>query len=165
MNFFQQKINWLQILIGALVLLIGALVYLIDRPPEHIYILSENKFSFSFYTILPNLFGTIGSIFPAFSHVFAFILITSGIASGGKKGCLVITVCWFLIDTLFEIGQKFGSATANLLPEWFESIPFLKFASVYFKNGTFDWFDIAAICAGSISAYFVLMWTMKQKRD
>jgi len=164
MKLFQQETNWLQIFIGLLVLATGSLVYLVDRPPGQTHFVYESHVDISLYDSLPNLFGTIGNIFPDFSHVFAFILITAGILSTNKTGCLVLTVFWFFTDILFEFGQKFGPAAADLVPAWFESIPFLKNTSVYFKNGTFDWLDTAAIIAGSVCAYFILIKTMKGKK-
>jgi len=163
MKLFQQKTNWLQIFIGLLVLILGSLVYLVDRPPGQTYFIYESSFDISLYNTFPNLFGTIGNILPDFSHVFAFILITAGILSTNKTGCVVLTVFWFFTDILFEFGQKFGPAAADLVPAWFESIPFLKNTSVYFQNGTFDWLDMTAISAGSLCAYFVLIKTMKGK--
>jgi hypothetical protein len=162
-KLFHQEPNWLQISIGLLVLSIGSLVYLVDRPPGQTYFIYESRFDISLYNTFPNFFGTIGNILPDFSHVFAFILITAGILSTGKTGCLVMTIFWFLMDILFEFGQKFGPAAADLVPAWFESIPFLENTSVYFKNGTFDWLDTAAIIAGSVCAYFILIKTMKGK--
>jgi len=163
MKLFQQETNWLRIFIGLLVLIIGSLVYLVDRPPERTYFVYESSFDISLYNSLPNLFGTIGNILPDFSHVFAFILITAGILSTDKTGCVILTIFWFFTDILFEFGQKFGPAAADLVPAWFESIPFLRNTSVYFKNGTFDWLDTAAILAGSVCAYCVLIKTMKGK--
>jgi hypothetical protein len=163
MNLFQQETNWLQVFIGLLVLIIGSLVYLVDRPPGQTYFVYESRFDISLYNTLPNLFGTIGNILPDFSHVFAFILITAGILSAGKTGCMTMTIFWFLMDILFEFGQKFAPVAADLIPVWFEPIPFLKNTSGYFKNGTFDWLDMAAILAGSVCAYFVLIKTMKGK--
>lgn len=163
-KFFQQETNWLQIGIGLLALIIGALVYIVDRPPGQTYFVYESGLDISLYKTIPNLFGAIGNVLPEFSHVFAFILITSGILSAGKTGTMVMTFFWFLTDILFEFGQKFGSAAADLTPIWFESIPYLDNTSVYFKNGTFDWLDMAAIIAGSVCAYFVLIKTMKGNR-
>jgi len=164
MKWFHQKTNWLQIWIGLLVLVIGSLVYIVDRPPGQTYFIHESRFDISLYDTLPNLFGAIGNILPNFSHVFAFILITAGILSTGETGYMVVAVFWFLMDILFEFGQKFGHAAANQVPAWFESIPFLENTSIYFKNGTFDWLDMAAILTGSACAYFVLINTMKGKK-
>ncbi len=163
MKLFQRETNWLQIFIGLLVLIIGSLVYIVDRPPGQTYFVYESRFDISLYNTLPNLFGTIGNILPDFSHVFAFILITAGILSTEKTGCMLMTIFWFLTDILFEFGQKFGPDAADQAPVWFEYIPFLENTSFYFKNGTFDWLDTAAILAGSVSAYFVLIKTMKGK--
>jgi hypothetical protein len=163
MKLFCKKTNWLQIWIGLLALVVGSLVYITDRPPGQTHFIHESRFDISLYDKLPNLFGAIGNILPDFSHVFAFILITAGILSTDKTGCMVMTVFWFLADILFEFGQKFGTAAASLAPPWFESIPFLKNTPTYFKHGTFDWLDTAAILAGAVCAYFIMIKTMKGK--
>jgi len=162
--WFHQKTNWLQIGIGLLVLIAGSLVYLTDRPPGQTYFVHESRFDISLHDAIPNLFGPIGNVLPDFSHVFAFILITSGILSAGKTGCMVLTTFWLLADILFEFSQKFGYAAANWIPAWFESIPFLENTSAYMRNGTFDWLDVAAILTGAVCAYFTVINTGKGKK-
>ncbi len=158
-----QKINITQFLIGAAVLLIGTLVYLVDRPPDQTYFVTWSRFNISLYDALPNLFGIIGNSLPTFSHAFAFILITAGLMSSSKKGCLIVTLCWFFTDSAFEIGQRYGASIAALVPDWFVGIPFLENTKSYFRKGTFDWIDMWAIFAGSLLGYIVLLITLKEE--
>lgn len=152
--------NRLQILIGVAALLLGTLVYLIDRPPEQTYFVYLSPINLSLYKKLPNFFGAIGHSLPTFIHVFAFILITAGLTSCKKGGCILICLGWFFADIAFETGQKFSSWSANLVPAWFESIPFLENTKNYFTHGTFDFYDIFSIALGALAGYFVLLKTM-----
>lgn len=159
-NSYSRKINIRQILIGALGLLIGTLVYLVDRPPDQTYFVYSIPFHISLFKTLPNLFGHIGKSLPSFIHVFSFILLTAGIISSRKKDLLIVCLCWFTIDCVFEFGQKFNSLSSKITPAWFSSIPFLENTRNYFIFGTFDFNDITAIIIGTITAYFVLLSTV-----
>jgi len=154
-----QYINKYQIAIGLAVLVMGTLVYLVDRPPEETYFVSESKVDISLHDTLPSLYGRIGASLPTFSHVFAFILITAGLLNCRKRGYLIITLCWFITDSAFEIGQKFSDTAVKWVPSWFSGIPFLENTESYFRRGTFDWIDMATIFFGSIAAYAVLLMT------
>ena len=83
------RMDAIRIIVGVAVLLIGTLVYLVDRPAEQTYFVSTSDSDISLHGTLPVLFGKLGGILPAFSHVFAFILITGGALSCKKKGA-----CW-----------------------------------------------------------------------
>ena len=157
-------INRLQVLIGLAVLLLGGLVYLIDRPPDQTYFIYSSSIKISLYDTLPNLFGLIGNSLPAFIHVFSFILITAGLISWRKRGYIIICLSWFLVDSAFELGQKFNTWSSILIPDWFTNIPLLENTENYFQKGTFDFIDLAAIAFGSIAAYFVLLTTNISKR-
>ena len=153
------KINKTQILIGGVALFIGLLVYLVDRPPEETYFIYS--IGISLYSTFPKLFGPFGNSSPAFIHAFSFILITAGLLSCRKKGYLIICLSWFLLECTFELGQKFDMWSSCLVPDWFTGIPFFENSKSYFLQGTFDFFDMAAITLGTIAAYFVLLGTMK----
>jgi len=161
---FSNMINIRQILIGAVGLFIGTLVYLVDRPPDQTYFIFSSSFNISLFKTLPNLFGHIGDSLPSFIHAFSFILLTAGIISCRKKGFLTVCLWWFIIDCVFELGQKFSSLTLKIVPSWFSSIPFLENTRNYFLHGTFDFNDIAAITIGTLIAYFVLLTTIKNER-
>ncbi len=158
----QNNINKLQILIGILVLLIGTLVYLVDRPPDQTYFVSKSLPDISLYGVFPNLFGAIGSSLPTFSHVFAFIMITAGFVSCGKRGAVVICIFWFVVDCAFELAQKFYTWPVKMTPDWFNGIPYLENTKNYFIHGTFHILDVATIAMGSILAFFVLLLTNKK---
>ena len=158
-----QRINKTQILIGIIGLLIGSLVYLIDRPSNLTYFVSSSPINISLSNVIPSLFGSIGNSLPEFIHIFSFILITAGLIFCRKKGYFIICVSWFFIDCAFEVGQKFALWSSSLVPGWFDGIPFLKNTKNFFLQGTFDFFDMAAIALGSIAAYFVLLGTMKRR--
>lgn len=158
------SINRLQILLGILLFLIGALVYVIDRPPEHTYFFYHFRFIKTLHNTLPAFFGSLGNHLPDFIHPLSFILITAGIVSCGRKGYRVICVSWFLVDCIFEFGQKYSDLFLKAVPDWFSGIPFLEAFEIYFKKGTFDPYDLAAIFAGSVLAYFVLILTQRERQ-
>jgi ABC-type xylose transport system permease subunit len=161
---FSWPINKKQIIIGLVALFIGSVIYLIDRPPEHTYFVYNSPINISLSNTIPNLFGSIGNSLPAFLHVFSFILITAGLIFCNKRGYLIICLSWFLIDCVFEVGQKFTTWSSRIIPDWFAGIPFLENTENYFLKGTFDFLDLAAIAFGTVIAYFVLLTTNKRKR-
>jgi hypothetical protein len=155
------SVNRLQVLIGAAALLVGALIYIVHRAPDETYFIYSTGVNISLHNILPNVFGTIGNSLPAFIHVFAFALITAGVISCGKRGWLIICFSWVLIDSAFELGQKFSTWTVRLIPDFFESIPILENTKAFFLRGTFDVNDLVAMAIGAITAYAVLTATIK----
>jgi hypothetical protein len=160
------KINWVQILIGVVVLVVGSLIYLIDRPPDQTYFVYSSPINISLSNTISNLFGSIaiGNSLPEFIHVFSFILITAGLIFCNKRGYLIICLAWFLVDSAFEVGQKFTTWPSRIIPDWFAGIPFLENTENYFLHGAFDFTDLAAIAFGTVIAYFVLLITNKRKR-
>lgn len=162
---FANIINIRQILIGLTVLLLGTLIYLTDRPPDQTYFVYKSLVNISLHNILPNLFGFIGNSLPSFVHAFCFILITAGLLKCQKRGCIIICASWFLIDFIFELGQKFKSLSSTMVPDWFFGIPFLENSKNYFLSGTFDFNDLTAIGVGTILAYFVLIITIKRRES
>ena len=158
-------INLRYILIGIFLLSIGALIYLIDRPPDQTYLIFSLPFQLSFYEVTPSFFGIIGNFLPHFLHVSAFILITAGLLNCGKKGYLAICLFWLIIDAGFELGQKYSTTAASIVPEWFEGIFLLENTKSYFLNGTYCHFDMAAIITGSVLAYMFLIHTHNDRRE
>ena len=159
-----RKINISLILIGVAGLVLGSLVYLIDRPPDQTYFVYSSNINLTLFNAIPNLFGVIGNSLPDFLHVFSFILITAGLISCRKRGCLIICLSWFFVDSAFEVGQKFNIWSSRIIPDWFAGIPFFENTKNYFLQGTFDFIDLAAIAFGTAMAYFVLLTTNKNKR-
>ena len=158
------SINKIQILTGATVLFIGILVYLVDRPPDQTLFVDKSPVNISLYQILPNLYGIIGNSLPSFAHVFSFILITAGLIASKKRHFIIICLFWFLIDSVFELGQKFSTIFIKYIPDWFASIPFFENTGDYFVRGTFSFSDMAAITIGTIVAYFVLIKTSERMK-
>ena len=145
-------------------LLFGVLVYLVDRPPDQTYFVYKPGVDISLHKTFPNLFGMIGQSLPSFAHVFSFILITAGLIAYRKKGYIIICLFWFLIDSIFELGQKFDTMFIKFIPDWFASIPFLENTGNYFVRGTFSFGDMAAITIGTIAAYFLLVMTSERRK-
>ena len=158
------SINKIQILIGATALFFGILVYLVDRPPDQTYFVDKSFVNISLYHILPNLYGIIGNSLPSFAHVFSFILITAGLIASKKREFIFICLFWFLIDSVFELGQKFSTTFIKFIPGWFPSIPFFENTEDYFIRGTFSYADMAAITIGTITAYFLLILTSERRK-
>lgn len=156
-----KSLNFTQITIGGLALFVGLLVYLVDRSPAQVYFLSKLKVSLSLSHLLPNFLGYVGKILPAFLHAFAFILITGGLLARGKRGALLVSLGWFLVDSLFEVGQRFGGRVAELIPGWFDRLWLLEATRSYFLVGTYDPLDMVAIATASIIAYIVLLRTLE----
>ena len=157
-------INRTQILTGATALFFSILVYLIDRSPDQNYFVYKSFVNISLYHILPNLYGIIGNSLPSFAHVFSFILITAGLIASKKREFIIICLFWFLIDSVFELGQKFSTMFIKFIPDWFASIPFLENTGDYFVRGTFSFGDMAAITIGTIAAYFILIITSERRK-
>jgi hypothetical protein len=152
-------VNRLQIFIGLALLFIGLLVYLIDRPYNATYFVYRYGRMLSLHKIVPNVFGSFGNSLPDFVHVFSFILITAGLVPCGKRGYLIISLSWLIIDCAFEMGQRYPSLALKMIPDWFSGVPMLEAARGYFLKGTFDINDIIALLLGASIAYVVLLIT------
>lgn len=138
--------------LGAAVLVIGALVYLTDRNPASVMILQ----GLADVHRLPGIWGPLSGVLPDFAHACSFSLLTAGVM--GRKPGMAIPVClfWFFTETLFELGQKFPDRAMALIPDSLFNVPPVRWASVYFTQGTFDPLDILAFAAGSASAFALL---------
>lgn len=152
------------ILFGILLLLIGTLVYLIDRPPEQTWFVSILPVQISLHNVYPPLFGRLSNFLPDLLHVMAFIFLTAGIVDGGRKSCLVICLFWLVVDGGFELGQKYSSQAARIVPGWFEGIFLLGKTRNYFVNGAYHHHDMIAIVAGAVIAYLILIYSQGKRR-
>jgi len=79
---------------------------------------------------------------PSLAHVYSFSLAT-WLASGRKNG-LFSSFLWVIINVAFEFGQMLPSNQLSGFPDILNN---------YFSNGSFSWFDIAAIFLGGLAAY------------
>jgi hypothetical protein len=140
------------IAVGALAF--GALVYMLDRPAATVYLLPN---ALSFAPGHPPWVGPLGGFLPEIAHVYAFILLTVAVSPWPAR---VSPICafWWLIDSLFELGQHPALAPhiAAALPGWFQHVPILDHTANYFLYGTFDPGDLVAITLGAVSAHLTI---------
>ncbi len=155
--------RWLMVMIGVLALFAGTLVYLIDRPPEETYFVIKSLPQLSLHDKLPPVFGKAGNVLPDFAHPFAFSLITAGLFAKTRSGAFMICLFWFCVNTAFELGQHYKSFAVSLVPRWFDTILLLENCKDFFRNGSFDPFDLLAILTGSLAAGFVAARVFKPK--
>lgn len=160
----ETHVNWTQVAIGSLALLAGLLVYLVNRPPDT-YFLTFIRAPDGLSSEIPPVFTALGGPLPSFLHVFSFSLLVGGLLACGNRGYLVICSAWVFTNALFELGQRHAYSAAGLVPEWFEGVFILENMRPYFLNGTFDFFDLAAGCAGAVAAYCVLTKTKQERRS
>lgn len=144
-------------------LVLGMFVYLLDRHPESAYFLSADWSLAKTHSS----FGSIGDVLPSFAHAFAFSLITALILASSHRGALFACATWWVIDSLFEIGQlpSLAPHIAVSLPSWLGGIPFVENTAAYFLHGTFDAWDLAAIAAGAIGAYCMIVCSGQVSRE
>lgn len=160
-------IEYAPIIIGLLALVLGALVYLTDRSPGSVYFVSGEMVRLSMYTGGHRFFARLGNHLPSFIHVFSFSLLTIGtMGLMGKKHANVFYAClfWFAVNTLFEMGQAFPVQAAALCPDWFRALPYLENTGSFFRNGTFDPWDIVSFSAGAFAAWAVCRSLKKRDR-
>jgi hypothetical protein len=155
------KVNWVQVLIGILALSAGTLIYLSDRSPGSTYFVKRFVQGLSFHARYPDLFGIFDRSMASFLHVFSFIMITAGFITASVKGYAAVTAGWLIVDVLFESGQYFDAAAVRFVPEWFNRIPVLEAVKTYFVAGYFDPMDVAAIFAGAVAGFVMVLITGK----
>lgn len=148
------RINKTQLLLGCLFLLAGTIEYLVSRPIGSVYFLRKFPAVQSFFQQMPNLYGKLGVFAPEFFHALAFCLISMAFFSS-KKSRIAICLSWFSVDSIFELGQRYGIQLVEYLPKWFETVPMLENLRNYLVNGRFDIYDLVAIGLGSLTAFFI----------
>ncbi len=153
------------IIIGFTALLAGTLVYLTDRPPEATYFVAEIMSGSSLYKVSPSVFARVGNVLPAFVHPFAFSLITAGLVARSMRGCFLIGIFWLFVNIAFELGQHFKQFALALVPQWFAHIPFLENCGGFFRNGTFDPFDLLAMLLGTVLAFTLMAVACTRKKQ
>ena len=97
-------------------------------------------------------------------HPFALILITAGIITHRKSGYFLISLCWLVINFLFELGQLYKSIAVELVPDFFCHLPFFENTINFFISGSFDPMDLIFISMGSFLGFIVLCATSSNSR-
>jgi hypothetical protein len=154
-----------QLLAGIFLLLLGSLVYVIDRSPDQVYFTRFFGIHLKMFDAGTPLLGSAGMRLPAFFHVLSFSLITGSFFRPGKHRYLCICAFWLLVNSCFELGQKYKTLAVKLTPDFFENIPFLENTRSYFMNGTFDVYDLLAFFIGGLAAYGLLLITGGDKKE
>ena len=94
----------------------------------------------------------------------AFILLTAGILSCGRRWYPLICLFWLVVDGGFELGQKYSLQAAGLVPDWFDGVFFLENVENYFTQGTYSSHDMIAIVTGAVIAYLILISSQDKRR-
>jgi hypothetical protein len=148
-------INKRQFLLGVLFLVAGTLEYLISRPIGSTYFLQPFTSILSYFRDVPNLYGEFGFFAPDFFHPLAFSLISMAFLSNKRDSRVFICFAWFSIDSMLELGQKYGAQFLDYLPQWLAKVPITENLRDYLIYGTFDSYDLLAITLGSITAFVI----------
>lgn len=150
----EARLLWLAMLLLAA----GVAVYLLDRGGDVYFV--PNWLAHD--APLP-VFGAVGEHLPTFVHTFAFIVITAVALWPWPRLLPAICATWVAIECAFEIGQAESVAArlAGTVPAWFDGVPFLEAATVYFASGTFDPFDILSIGLGAVMAYLIVRYLQR----
>ena len=152
-----------QLLAGMFLLLLGSLVYVVDRSPDQVYFTRFFGIHLKIFDTAAPLLGSVGMRLPAFFHVLSFSLITGAFFERGRGRYLAVCTFWLLVNSVFELGQKYKTQAVKLVPGFFENIPFLENTQAYFRKGTFDLWDLAAFFAGALAGYGMLLITGRAK--
>ena len=83
---------------------------------------------------------------PSLAHVYSFSL-ASWFVSDQKNG-LLSCLLWVIINIVFELGQALPSDQLSSFPD---------FLAYFFRNGSFNWFDMIAIFVGGLTAYWTIL--------
>jgi hypothetical protein len=157
-----KSVNKIQIMIGLAALSMGLMVYLADRSPDSAYLLQVigGKSAFSGAS---HLFRPISGQLPAFIHVFAFALLTTGVLGCGTRGALFVCLSWLTVDVLFELGQV---AENQLVQDHLGALDTVFGSGVlgnFFRFGTFDPLDLLATALGSVTAFVIWRITIPRR--
>jgi hypothetical protein len=154
----------LPVIIGMAALALGAIIYMTDRPAGSACFLHVQGGYLSFYTGGQKWFGAMGGNLPAFIHVFAFSLLSWSLMDNPLRNPAKICSFWFIVDAVFELGQKYPAIAVQWIPGWFCHVPLLKKTRAFFTGGTFDILDITAFAIGALTACACLMIVEKELR-
>jgi len=87
-----------------------------------------------------------------------------GLLACRKGGYLIVCCAWFVINVLFELGQRHSIMASQFIPKWFEGLFILENVESYFLKGRFDLCDVLASLVGAVMAYSVLVKTRQEGR-
>lgn len=154
--------NGILLVAAGAALLMGLTIYLLDRAPAHVYFLSKMHWPL----ITASGPGRLAGSLPSLLHVYAFILLSVAVSPWPRR---VVPICgfWWLVDTLFEVGQHPALAPhiVAALPAWFQHVPVLDNTGAYFLRGHFDPWDLAAVTAGTLAAYLTIYLTRRYAHE
>jgi len=89
--------------------------------------------------------------FPSFVHQFSFVIF-SWLALE-RKHLWFSLIFWFILNTLFELGQALPSEYIHYFPNFLVN---------YFQNGTYSHGDMLALVVASFLAYGVMIKYQKK---
>lgn len=130
-------------------LIVGVLVYVVDRGGRAYFVPDWARVD----TELTPIFGLMAGWLPTFAHTFAFASLTTAILWPWPSLTAPVCVGWFVIESLFELGQV--NAVAYQLSAVLDRGSMPGMISNYFGAGTFDPLDGVAIAFGSAAAYLL----------
>jgi hypothetical protein len=157
-----KSVNRIQILIGMTALSIGLMVYLYARPPDSALILKAIGVTIASRETF-HLFNPISGQLPAFIHVFAFTLLTTGLLGCQTWKALWVCLFWLFVNVLFELGQIIEMHTVGKYSGAFDSIFGSGVLSNFFRSGTFDALDFIAMLLGAVAAIIIWRVTMQRR--
>lgn len=141
------------LILAALLLVVGVVVYAVDRGGAAYFLTgwTGNRGAVE-------LFGPIGNHLPTFVHTFAMILLFAAALPARTSLLPAITISWFAVESLFELGQASPLDTwiAGVLPAWFAHVPVLEASGAYFTGGTCDPLDFVSIGLGAAAGYWIV---------
>ena len=155
-----RAVERIQIVIGVAALSMGLMVYLYDRPPGSVMLL-EAMGAGAVSEV--GLFGSISGQLPAFIHVFAFALLTTGLLGCRSRGAFFVCMFWLVINVLFELGQVVENSATTNGSGAFNAIFGPGVLGEFFRSGTFDPLDLLAMALGAIAAFIVCQITMQRR--
>lgn len=132
--------------------IVGLVVYLVDRDPERVYLLAWSSAKLSHWHLD---LGAAGGFLPEFIHVYVFILLTAAVLPAQPRYVLVSSIGWLVLDGAFELAQHpvFAPAISASTSAWLADLPLVENTAAYFRSGTFDVLDLAAVAAGTAAAW------------
>lgn len=150
---------------GISALVAGVLFYVFFRDPHEVYFLRFFDVPADISAALPPFLTGLGGRLPSFIHVFSFSLLTAAFLPLTRKGIIFSCTFWTVMNICFELGQKYKTAAAGIVPSWFQGIPFLENTADFFRFGSFDVIDMTAMAAGGVAAGLFLSLLLQRRLD